>query len=61
MMQDMSPDAYILLFMLFVVALVGLASLVIAVYVAISLWITKPETKTNWERDWREIEEDLSR
>ena len=59
MMQDMAPDTYILLFMFFGLAFVGLASLAIAVFIGLQR-ITTPKPKTNWERDWEEIEEDLS-
>ncbi len=55
----MPTDAYILLFMFFGLSLVGIASLVIAVYIAIQS--NMPEPKTNWERSWTEIEEDLSK
>jgi hypothetical protein len=64
MMRDMAPETVILLFVLFGLALVGLASLVLAVYIGLQR-ITTPKpppptfTKTRWERDWEAIEENL--
>jgi hypothetical protein len=58
MTEGMLPDTYILLFTFFGLGLVGLASLVLVVYIGLQRIIT-PKPQTKWKKEWAEIEKDL--
>ena len=62
-MIDLQPSTYIILFMFFGLALMGLAGLVIAVYIGVQRILTPIDpdpAKTRWEKDWQDIERNLS-
>jgi hypothetical protein len=61
--QDLQPNTYILLFVLFGMIWAGLALLALAVYIGIQRIVTpKPPAldERRWTRDWESIERDIS-